>query len=166
MPAVEVFGILARNAAAVRAGRGAHPSAKFPVGPRAPAESGELAVAGPSLGRMSSWPLFSPSARPTDWRRREPAGTTAPCSVAITRFWPCRRHRRRADRLRQGRAKTSRGAAHFLRETISRVRYAATTGQLSVRPDSGFYIRSIATVCRNQGVRFSIPSRTAPCLPE
>ena len=33
-------------------------------------------------------------------------------------------------RLREGRANTARGAAHFLRETISRVRYAGARGQL------------------------------------
>ena len=37
-------------------------------------------------------------------------------------------------RLRQGRANTARGAAHFLRETVSRVRYAGATGPLTVRP--------------------------------
>ena len=42
-------------------------------------------------------------------------------------------------RLRAGRANTARGAAHFLRETLSRVRYAGATGQLTVRADSGFY---------------------------
>ena len=42
-------------------------------------------------------------------------------------------------RLRKGRANTARGAAHFLRETVGRVRYAGATGQLTVRADSGFY---------------------------
>ena len=42
-------------------------------------------------------------------------------------------------RLRAGRANTARGAAHFLRETLSRVRHAGATGQLTVRADSGFY---------------------------
>ena len=41
-------------------------------------------------------------------------------------------------RLRQGRANTARGADHFLRETVGRVRYAGATGQLTVRADSGF----------------------------
>ena len=36
-------------------------------------------------------------------------------------------------RLRQGRANTGRGAAHFLRETVSRVRYVGATGPLTVR---------------------------------
>ena len=42
-------------------------------------------------------------------------------------------------RLREGRANTARGAAHFLRETVGRVRYAGARGQLAVRADSGFY---------------------------
>ena len=51
-------------------------------------------------------------------------------------------------RLRQGRSNTARGAAHFLRETVGRVRYAGATGQLTVRADSGFYTHSIVAVCR------------------
>ena len=46
-------------------------------------------------------------------------------------------------RLRKGRANTGRGAANFLRETVSRVRYAGATGELTVRADSGFYSHSI-----------------------
>ena len=42
-------------------------------------------------------------------------------------------------RLRKGRANTARGAANFLRETVSRVRYAGATGPLTMRADSGFY---------------------------
>ena len=36
-------------------------------------------------------------------------------------------------RLREGRAHTARGAAHFLRETVARVREAGASGQLTVR---------------------------------
>ena len=40
-------------------------------------------------------------------------------------------------RLRAGRANTARGAAHFLRETVGRVRYASARGQqLTVRADA------------------------------
>ena len=46
-------------------------------------------------------------------------------------------------RLRKGRANTARGTAHFLRETVGRVRYAGATGQLTVRADSGFYTHDI-----------------------
>ena len=38
------------------------------------------------------------------------------------------------SRLREGRANTARGAAHFLRETVGRVRYGGARGQLTVRP--------------------------------
>ena len=62
-------------------------------------------------------------------------------------------------RLRQGRANTARGAAHFLRETISRVRYAGATGPLTMRADSGFYNHDIVAVCRKTKVRFSITVR-------
>ena len=62
-------------------------------------------------------------------------------------------------RLRQGRANTARGAAHFLRETVSRVRHAGATGQLTVRADSGFYAHAIVAVCRDKDVRFSITAR-------
>ena len=62
-------------------------------------------------------------------------------------------------RLRRGRANTARGAAHFLRETIARVRHAGATGQLTVRADSGFYTHDIVSVCRKTDVRFSITVR-------
>ena len=62
-------------------------------------------------------------------------------------------------RLREGRANTARGAAHFLRETVSRVRYAGAKGQLTVRADSGFYTHGVAQVCRKTDVRFSITVR-------
>ena len=62
-------------------------------------------------------------------------------------------------RLREGRANTARGAAHFLRETVGRVRYAGATGQLTVRADSGFYSHSIVAVYRKMRVRFSITVR-------
>ncbi len=62
-------------------------------------------------------------------------------------------------RLRKGRANTARGAAHFLRETVSRVRYAGATGQLTVRADSGFYTHAIVVLCRKMKVRFSITIR-------
>ena len=37
------------------------------------------------------------------------------------------------SRLREGRANTARGAAHFLRETVGRVRYGGASGQLTMR---------------------------------
>ena len=62
-------------------------------------------------------------------------------------------------RLCEGRSNTARGAAHFLRETLGRVRYAGARGQLTVRAGSGFYTHSIVAVCRKMGVRFSITVR-------
>ena len=62
-------------------------------------------------------------------------------------------------RLRQGRANTARGAAHFLRETVSRVRYAGATGLLTNRADSGFYTHDIVGACRKMRVRYSITVR-------
>ena len=62
-------------------------------------------------------------------------------------------------RLRKGRANTARGAAHFLRETVGRVRYAGATGPLTLRADSGFYTHAIVSTCRDKSVRFSITIR-------
>ena len=66
------------------------------------------------------------------------------------------------SRLRGGRANTARGAAHFLRETVARVRDAGASGQLTVRADSGFYNHAVVAVCRKQDVRFSITIRQQP----
>ena len=62
-------------------------------------------------------------------------------------------------RLREGRANTARGAAHFLRETVGRVRYGGARGQLTIRAGSGFYTHSVVFVCRKMHVRFSITIR-------
>ena len=62
-------------------------------------------------------------------------------------------------RLRQGRANTARGAAHFPRETVGRVRYGGARGPLTVRADRGFYAHAIVAVCRQMDVRFSITIR-------
>ena len=64
-------------------------------------------------------------------------------------------------RLREGRANTARGAAHFLRETVGRVRCAGARGQLTVRADSGFYTHALVSACRKLDVRFSIHHPTA-----
>ena len=63
------------------------------------------------------------------------------------------------SRLREGRANTVRGAAHFLRETVGRVRYSGARGQLTVRADSGFYAHALVAVCRAMDVRYSITIR-------
>ena len=63
------------------------------------------------------------------------------------------------SRLREGRANTARGAAHFLRETVSRVRYGGASGQLTMRADSGFYTHAVVSACRKMDVRYSITIR-------
>ena len=49
--------------------------------------------------------------------------------------------------------------AHFLRETLGRVRYGGARGQLTVRADSGFYTHAVVALCRRMNVRFSITIR-------
>ena len=56
-------------------------------------------------------------------------------------------------RLREGRVNTARVAAHFLRETVGRVRYAGARGQLTVRADSSFGTHGVVSVCRKLVVR-------------
>ena len=65
-------------------------------------------------------------------------------------------------RLREGRAHTARGAAHFLRETVARVREAGASGQLTLRADSGFYTHAVVAACRALDVRFSVTIRRQP----
>ena len=62
-------------------------------------------------------------------------------------------------RLREGRANTARGAAHFLRETGGAGALRRASGQLTVRADSGFYTHSVVSVCCKLDVRFSITIR-------
>ena len=68
------------------------------------------------------------------------------------------------SRLREGRANTARGAAHFLRETVGRVRYGGARGQLTVRAGSGFYAHTVVAACREMDVRFSITIRQRASL--
>jgi DDE family transposase len=63
------------------------------------------------------------------------------------------------SRLRGGRAKSGKGAASFLRETIARVRDAGASGALIVRADSGFYEAAVVRACRAADARFSITVR-------
>ena len=53
---------------------------------------------------------------------------------------------------------TARGAAHFLRETVGRVRYGGASGQLTV----GFYTHALVAVCREMGVASPSPSASTP----
>ena len=63
------------------------------------------------------------------------------------------------SRLRGGSAGAARGAASFLTETISRVRNAGATGQLTVRADSAFYSKAMLATAAKFDVRFSITAR-------
>ena len=65
-------------------------------------------------------------------------------------------------RLREGRAHSGRSAAHFLRETVARVRAAGASGQLTMRADSGFYNHAVVAACRALDVRFSVTIRQQP----
>ncbi len=62
-------------------------------------------------------------------------------------------------RLRGGSAGAARGAASFLTETVSRVRNAGATGELTVRADSAFYSKTVLSTAAKFGVRFSITVR-------
>ena len=59
-------------------------------------------------------------------------------------------------RLRGGPANTVRGASNFTAETITRLRGAGASGQITLRADSGFYAKKVVEVCRKRRVRFSI----------
>ena len=62
-------------------------------------------------------------------------------------------------RLRGGAAGAARGAKSFLTETISRIRAAGATGELTVRADSAFYSKAVLGTAKKFGVRFSITAR-------
>jgi Transposase DDE domain group 1 len=64
-----------------------------------------------------------------------------------------------AVRMRGGNAGSARGAASFAAETISRVRDAGATGELTVRADSAFYSKAFLWACRDADVRFSVTVR-------
>ena len=62
-------------------------------------------------------------------------------------------------RLRGGSAGAALGAKSFLTETVSRVRGAGATGQLTVRADSAFYSKKVLATAAKFDVRFSITAR-------
>ena len=70
------------------------------------------------------------------------------------------------SRLREGRANTARGAAHFLRETVGRVRYGGATAQLTVRADSGFYGHTVVSACRDGCPLLHRPPARQPAGPD
>ena len=105
--------------------------------------------------------LIRRSARPTDWPRRGARhhGYTGARGYHPLLAVAAGTGNVLLARLREGRANTARGAAHFLRETVGRVRYCGARGQLTVRADSGFYTHAVVAVCRRMDVRFSIAIR-------
>ena len=142
--------------------------AQLPVGPRPPVGPGEPGVAGPGLGCRDGTRRRAVDHRlglhhlrglrsgqggcpPPQLHR--PAGLSPVLAIAAGTGDVL------MSRLREGRANTARGAAHFLRETVGRVRYAGARGQLTVRADSGFYAHALVAVCRKMDVRFSITIR-------
>lgn len=63
------------------------------------------------------------------------------------------------SRLRGGAAGAARGAKSFLTETISRIRHAGATGELTMRADSAFYSKPVLDTARKFNVRFSVTAR-------
>jgi len=70
------------------------------------------------------------------------------------------------SRLRAGPAHTTRGAANFIAEAITRLRGAEATGEITLRADSGFYNSKVVRTCRRKGVRFSITMKLHKGVPE
>ena len=151
-----------------------HVSAQLPLGPRPPARPRDPRVCSPGPGRPERDPAqrHSPStstrrsARPMAWRKE---GARHHGYTGVRGYHPLLAVAAGSGdvlmaRLREGRAHTARGAAHFLRETIGRVRAAGASGQLTMRADSGFYAHAVVAVCRKLGVRFSITIRQQPSM--
>jgi DDE family transposase len=63
------------------------------------------------------------------------------------------------SRLRGGAAGAARGAKSFLTETISRIRTAGASGELTMRADSAFYSRPVLATARKFNVKFSVTVR-------
>ena len=142
-----------------------HLPAQLPVGPRPSTRPGEPRVAGPGLAAgagpgdgpltidldstiCETYGLAKEGARHhgyTGKRGYHPLLAVAAGTGDVL------------TRLREGRANTARGAAHFLHETVSRVRYGGASGQ--PRADSGFYTHAVVAVCRRINVRYSITIR-------
>ena len=146
--------------------------AQLPVGPGPPVGSGEPGAAGPGLGCWGRTGRRAPDHRPglhhlrdlwSGQGRRAPPQLHRPAGLSPAAGPGPDSGAGTGDvlmsRLREGRANTARGAAHFLRETVGRVRYGGARGQLTVRADSGFYTHALVAVCRAMDVRFSITIR-------
>ena len=141
-----------------------HLPAQLPVGACPSTRPGEPPVAGTRMGRWGRTRRLAPDHRPglhhlrdlwTGQRRGATPQLHRRTGLSPTAGIAAGTGDVLMSRLREGRANTARGAAHFLRETVGRVRYGAS-GQLTVRADSGFYAHALVAVCREMGVRFSI----------
>ena len=147
--------------------------AQLPVGPRPSVGPGEPGAAGPGLGRRGRTRRRAVDHRPGLHHLRDlrtgQGGCPPPQLHRPARLSPVLAIAAGTgdvlmSRLREGRANTARGAAHFLRETVGRVRHGGARGQLTVRADSGFYAHAIVAVCREMDVRYSITIRQSASL--
>ena len=157
-------------------GQGAiHPGdlpAQLPVGACPSTRPREPPVVGPGLGRWGRTRRLAPDHRPGLDHLRDlwtGQGGSAPPRLYRRRYHPLLAIAAGTgevlmSRLREGRANTARGAAHFLRETVGRVRYGGARGQLTVRANSGFYAHTVVAACREMDVRFSITIRQRASL--
>jgi len=102
-------------------------------------------------------PLYGPEVMVGPSRARHSA---TPRSAAVTRSSRlAQTGQLLMSRLRGGSAGAARGAKSFLTETVSRVRHAGATGQLTVRADSAFYSKTVIETATKFDVRFSITAR-------
>lgn len=67
-------------------------------------------------------------------------------------------------RQRKGSANTARGAVRFLDELVGRVKRAGSTGQLTVRADSGFWSQAFMDRCARHNVLYSLTVRANPAI--
>ena len=65
-------------------------------------------------------------------------------------------------RQRTGSANTARGSVRFLDELVARVRRAGSTGELTLRGDSGFWSKKFIKACVRHKMRFSLTVRAFP----
>ena len=69
-------------------------------------------------------------------------------------------------RHRKGSSHTARGADHFVRETITRVKRLGANGDITLRADSGYYSNKVFKACVDHNVRFSITAKLTSLVKE
>lgn len=67
-------------------------------------------------------------------------------------------------RFRKGSAGSGRGAERFVRELVGRVRRCGSSGELTLRADSGFFSRHVVKACRDHKLRYSITAPQNPAV--